>query len=97
MTTMDAAAPAAGRARPLTDGELAAAWWVGAAAAALGVMGFVNCFRAVARARGVLVRRAGAHGAAGHGPGRSRSSPRWTSCWPGWTCGRAGSGWSRGP
>jgi Protein of unknown function (DUF2637) len=50
MTTMDAAAPAAGRARPLTDGELAAAWWVGAAAAALGVLGFVNSFRAVARA-----------------------------------------------
>ena len=50
MTTIDVAAPAAGRARPLTDGELAAAWWVGAAAAALGVLGFVNSFRAVARA-----------------------------------------------
>jgi hypothetical protein len=50
MTTMDAAAPAAGRARPLTEGELAAAWWTGAAAAALGVLGFVNSFRAVARA-----------------------------------------------
>src|SRR5260370_22528767 len=50
MTTMDAAAPPAGRARPLTDGELPAAWWVGAAAAALGVLGFVNSFRAVARA-----------------------------------------------
>ncbi len=50
MTTMDAAAPPAGRARPLTAGELTAAWWVGAAAAALGVLGFVNSFRAVARA-----------------------------------------------
>lgn len=50
MTTIDVAAPAGGRARPLTDGELTAAWWVGAAAAALGVLGFVNSFRAVARA-----------------------------------------------
>jgi hypothetical protein len=50
MTTMDAAAPPGGRARPLTDGDLTAAWWVGAAAAALGVLGFVNSFRAVARA-----------------------------------------------
>jgi hypothetical protein len=51
MTTMDAAAASpGGRARPLTDGELTAAWWVGAAAAALGVLGFVNSFRAVARA-----------------------------------------------
>jgi hypothetical protein len=38
------------RARPLTDGELAAAKAVAAAAAALGVLGFVNSFRAVARA-----------------------------------------------
>ncbi len=49
MTTMEAV-PAAGRARPLTDGELAVAKAVAAAAAALGVLGFANSFRAVARA-----------------------------------------------
>jgi hypothetical protein len=44
------AAAAAGRARPLTEGEQLAAWTVAVMVAALGVLGFVNSFRAVARA-----------------------------------------------
>lgn len=54
MTTRDrdcaGDAPDAGRARPLSRGELRAAWTVAAMTAALGVLGFVNSFRAVARA-----------------------------------------------
>ena len=43
-------APDTVRARPLTDGEMTAARAVAALAAALGLLGFVNSFRAVARA-----------------------------------------------
>jgi hypothetical protein len=41
---------AAGRARPLTEGEMRAAWTVAIMVAALGVLGFVNSFRAVSQA-----------------------------------------------
>ncbi len=43
-------APDIARARPLTDGEMTAARTVAVLAAALGLLGFVNSFRAVARA-----------------------------------------------
>ena len=43
-------APDTVRARPLTDGEMTAARAVAVLAAALGLLGFVNSFRAVARA-----------------------------------------------
>ena len=43
-------APGIARARPLTDGEMTAARAVAVLAAALGLLGFVNSFRAVARA-----------------------------------------------
>ena len=43
-------APDTVRARPLTDGEMTAAKTVAVLAAALGLLGFVNSFHAVARA-----------------------------------------------
>ena len=50
MTTQADPAPDIARARPLTDGEMTAARAVAVLAAALGLLGFVNSFRAVARA-----------------------------------------------
>ena len=50
MTTQVDTAPDIARARPLTDGEMTAARAVAVLAAALGLLGFVNSFRAVARA-----------------------------------------------
>ena len=50
MTTQADAAPDIARARPLSDGEMTAARAVAVLAAALGLLGFVNSFRAVARA-----------------------------------------------
>src|SRR5579875_1161427 len=44
------ARPAAGRPRPLTEGEQQAAWTVAVLVAALGLLGFVNSFRAVSQA-----------------------------------------------
>ena len=50
MTTPVDPAPDIARARPLSDGEMTAARAVAVLAAALGLLGFVNSFRAVARA-----------------------------------------------
>ena len=50
MTAQVDPAPDIARAHPLTDGEMTAARAVAALAAALGLLGFVNSFRAVARA-----------------------------------------------
>ena len=50
MTTQVDTAPDIARARPLSGGEMTAARAVAVLAAALGLLGFVNSFRAVARA-----------------------------------------------
>ena len=50
MATQADPAPDTARTRPLTDGEMTAARTVAVLAAALGLLGFVNSFRAVARA-----------------------------------------------
>ena len=50
MTMQADPAPDIARTRPLTDGEMTAARAVAVLAAALGLLGFVNSFRAVARA-----------------------------------------------
>ena len=72
MTTQVDTAPDIARARPLSDGEMTAARAVAVLAAALGLLGFVNSFRAVARAAQASFGDARAHRAAGYRPGHRR-------------------------